>query len=516
MNPILDPPGQNEATSRFAVEILRQVIEACDEDVAYADDNREGESDLYLGKTKARAAACTSAAMTAFAGYINLVRAIGRDDVLQLHKIRERIVAEYGTSACTSETGSVRRSEFWSSCSRMNDPLTGLRNIAAHSYGGSASLHIVPTAGDHRKRYSEIPKNETSSPYPKCKYSWNEKIVTVANEQDEASLGKGWADSPDAFAPYKVPRKPKTDRELVRWVSEWPVPGLSVDDRRRLEAQVFRANGLFWRSPAVPSTNIDVMRSLFNGVAGVLSVAGKLNEELLNNEIPTLVLDSAIAGGWYRFASESPEDIFPERIGHYWAWLDHSIDWDGLFYSETAEWLARLRENPRQEIEDDVSRIPSFPAEPTRGDRAGIRSSKVGAPINESTHDKEQYVRRKAKSKALDKQRASKGWSPGAEVEGHRCGQDQRGPRKDRRGIKSDRQHASFHLRLFKEILCKEQIAIDTWVTEHHFARTSFFWWKKARMTGESLKKRVSDSKAAEIEKAIELHAQQLGLCDLD
>jgi hypothetical protein len=56
------------------------------------------------------------------------------------------------------------------------------------------------------------------------------------------------------------------------------------------------------------------------------------------------VWDSAIAGGWWRFASETPMCIFPEPISHYWVWRDDSKDWPGLFRSEHAEWLARLLE----------------------------------------------------------------------------------------------------------------------------------------------------------------------------
>jgi hypothetical protein len=84
------------------------------------------------------------------------------------------------------------------------------------------------------------------------------------------------------------------------------------------------------------------MRIALDGIAGVLFESGILTEQLLENDMPEFVWNSAIAGGWWRFASETPRDIFPERLGHYWVWRDESRDWQGLFRAETAEWQARL------------------------------------------------------------------------------------------------------------------------------------------------------------------------------
>ena len=68
------------------------------------------------------------------------------------------------------------------------------------------------------------------------------------------------------------------------------------------------------------SADANAMRDAFNGIARVLAEAGLLTEEILRNEVPLFVWDSAIAGGWFRWASERAEDIFPERLGHYWVW----------------------------------------------------------------------------------------------------------------------------------------------------------------------------------------------------
>lgn len=54
--------------------------------------------------------------------------------------------------------------------------------------------------------------------YPKCKYDWSEKPITVKNSIDEAALEKGWADTPAVFEPYKGPRPPKTqDQDPLKW-----------------------------------------------------------------------------------------------------------------------------------------------------------------------------------------------------------------------------------------------------------------------------------------------------------
>jgi hypothetical protein len=54
------------------------------------------------------------------------------------------------------------------------------------------------------------------------------------------------------------------------------------------------------------------------------------------------VWDSAIAAGWWRCASETPQGIFPERVGHYWVWRDEGTDWQRLFQGETGVCVVRL------------------------------------------------------------------------------------------------------------------------------------------------------------------------------
>jgi|HubBroStandDraft_4_1064222.scaffolds.fasta_scaffold18025_1 hypothetical protein len=181
--------------------------------------------------------------------------------------------------------------------------------------------------------------------YPKCKYSWAGKTVIVHNLEQEAALGGGWADTPAAFTPYRGPRPGRADRDdPLQWVDQWPVAQLSAVDRRRLKAQLLKADAAFWKAPDVPSAEVDTMRLAFVGIAEVLFDAGILTEPLLRNEIEQFVWDSAISGGWWRLASETRRDIFPEQVGHYWVWRDESGDWQMPFRSEIAVWRAKLLE----------------------------------------------------------------------------------------------------------------------------------------------------------------------------
>jgi hypothetical protein len=180
--------------------------------------------------------------------------------------------------------------------------------------------------------------------YPTVRHHWIKQEKLVKNADEDAALGPGWGPK-DAFAPYRGARSGGNDRhDPVKWVDSWRVPGLSPECRNKIKAQMLRADGAFWRAPDSASADLSAMNLAFDGVARVLFEAGILTKSRLENEIPTLIWDSAIACGWYRFASETPERIFPERLGHYHVWRDESQVRTGLFRVETAEWLARLLE----------------------------------------------------------------------------------------------------------------------------------------------------------------------------
>jgi hypothetical protein len=233
------------------------------------------------------------------------------------------------------------------------------REYPKYVYHATKPPVMVHSAQERAKLGSEWSDTYIHQPYPKLKYHWTGETIKVQNADEEAALEKGWADTPAAFEPYKGSRQPKTqDQDPVKWVDAWAVVDLSSEHRNRIKAQLLRADAAYWRSPDAASADTDAMRQAFTGVAKVLAEAGILTEELLKNEMPTLVWDSAIAGGWYRFASETPQDIFPEQIGHHWVWRDRERDWKNLFYSENREWLAWLLENPPKNAGD--------PSEPVR------------------------------------------------------------------------------------------------------------------------------------------------------
>jgi hypothetical protein len=185
--------------------------------------------------------------------------------------------------------------------------------------------------------------------YPSCRYGWNNKMITVNSEEKDAVLGIGRVKTPAAFQPYlgSRPRK-RSDQDETKWVDACAIHGLSLDHRKKIKAKLMRVDAEFWRSPDANGADLNAMRRAFNGIAEVLSMAGLLTEGLVQQQIQELVWDSAIAGGWYRYAGEKQDNIFPERQGNYWVWRDEGFDWEGLFHSETKAWLAWLLENAVQ------------------------------------------------------------------------------------------------------------------------------------------------------------------------
>ena len=180
--------------------------------------------------------------------------------------------------------------------------------------------------------------------YPAAKYHYTGNTIVVKNPEEDAALGGGWADRPNAFDPYKGPRRLGPQHDPVKWVDQWSVEGLSEGDRKKIKAQLLKAHAAFWKRPDAPNADSEAMRLAFDGVARVLFETGLLNEQPLAKEIPELVWDSAIAGGWWRLASDTPQKIFPERLGRYWVWRDDSRNWNMLFTAEASEWQARLLE----------------------------------------------------------------------------------------------------------------------------------------------------------------------------
>jgi hypothetical protein len=210
-----------------------------------------------------------------------------------------------------------------------------------------------------------------SREYPKWKYHWTGKGVTVKNSEEERALGGGWANTPAAFDAYKGARSGRTEQQNpVKWVDQWPMPGLCAEHRNKIKAALFRADAVFTRSPDTDSAERVAMRHAFEGIAKVLFDAGILTDQLLNNDMAELVWDSAIAAGWWRFASETRQDIFAEQLGHYWVWRDEREDWQALFRAEAAEWRGRLLEASAQ-VESPVQEVSAPMESGATGQLAG-------------------------------------------------------------------------------------------------------------------------------------------------
>jgi hypothetical protein len=199
-----------------------------------------------------------------------------------------------------------------------------------------------PSGGKDLLRLEAAFKMGEFQPFPSCRYHYNGETTVVKNPEEDAALGGGWARNPTAFDPYKGPRRLGPQHDPVKWADQWPVDGLSEGDRRTIKARLKRSHSAFWRLPDDPNADIKAMRLAFDGVAQVLFAAGLLTEQFLANDIPRLVWDAAIAGGWWRLASETRQDMFPDQLGHYWVWRDDSRDWNLLFTAEASEWQAAL------------------------------------------------------------------------------------------------------------------------------------------------------------------------------
>jgi hypothetical protein len=142
------------------------------------------------------------------------------------------------------------------------------------------------------------------------------------------------------------------ERDACRWLDEWSAPSLSSETRKKIKAQLLRADGAFDRSPEddPESAALACMRQAFGAIAQVLLDAGILTQDFMRKEMTELVWNSAIAGGWWRRASKTRQDIFPEPLGHYWVWREDSREAKELFRAETREWEARLLEAPGQKM----------------------------------------------------------------------------------------------------------------------------------------------------------------------
>jgi hypothetical protein len=240
--------------------------------------------------------------------------------------------------------------------------------------------------------------------YPKWKFHRIKEAVIVKDALEEAALGPGWTNSQGAFDEKAAIVTTERSNPL-RWVDEFQSPGLLTQHREKIKAMLLKAEAAFYReSPKHSEPHVAAMQLAFSGVVEVLFEARILTPELLENEIPALVWDSAIAGGWWHPASDERTDGFPDYFGHYWVWADHSKYQAELFRSEAAEWRAKLIE-------------ASLGAKEGAELSADINAPCEAAPaIPDPKSDPELQHRRKIRSEWLDQKRSDAGWTSDLEV----------------------------------------------------------------------------------------------------
>lgn len=251
---------------------------------------------------------------------------------------------------------------------------------------------MVYSAQEERDLGTEWSRTYIHQEYPKVKHHWSGKTITVKSAEEDAALGGGWANRTTEFDKYRDARCIRKERcDPGKWVNEWSVVGLSQEHRRKIKAQLLRADSSFERSlDSDPDAGaLASMRQAFDGIAQVLFDPGILTEEILQNDLSQLVWDSAIAGGWWRYASEKPQDIFPEQLGHYWVWRDDKRDWSALFRAEVRDWEAKLLEDRRPETPGVLSPIapierPPLTATPREAAGGGERPARAPRPRSSS------------------------------------------------------------------------------------------------------------------------------------
>jgi hypothetical protein len=121
---------------------------------------------------------------------------------------------------------------------------------------------------------------------------------------------------------------------------------LSSDDRKHIKARLLKSHAMFWKQslPWSAPNPTHFMLLAFDGIAEVLFDAGLLTHELLQGELRLLVLESAIAGGWWPTYEEHRKQVLPGLLGHSLEWCKLDAKFPELFAAKAAEWRVRLLE----------------------------------------------------------------------------------------------------------------------------------------------------------------------------
>jgi hypothetical protein len=130
---------------------------------------------------------------------------------------------------------------------------------------------------------------------------------------------------------------PKNDPTHL--VDEWPLPSLSLADRKRIKAHLLSASALYKRgNPSDSRRFVAPIQQAFDGIASVLFDAKILTPEVLKKQLPLLLLESAIAAEWLHYVQPLSE-ISAEFFHAY----------PDVFSAEIDEWSAKLLERDAEE-----------------------------------------------------------------------------------------------------------------------------------------------------------------------
>jgi len=182
-------------------------------------------------------------------------------------------------------------------------------------------------------------------PYPAIRYHYSGQETIVHNAEEDEALGGGWAERPHDWLRYKGARRLDPRHDPIKWVDQWPLESLRESLKNQIKARLLKIHARFWQNPDQPGADTEAMVVALDQIAQVLFDAQFLREHHLTHEIPELIWDSAIAGGWWSLASETPSRMFREKLGRYWVFRDDTRNWDMLFGTAVAKWRAILLES---------------------------------------------------------------------------------------------------------------------------------------------------------------------------
>jgi hypothetical protein len=139
----------------------------------------------------------------------------------------------------------------------------------------------------------------------------------------------------------------RPERNPIKWVDEWPLPGLSPEDRLSIKGHLLEAHALFHRIDDYSKP----MQQAFDRIAGVLFESGLLTSEVLNKQLSLFIFESALAADWYFWGPrEDRTEIFPGYLGNATAWKEFTDNLPRMFLAEISEWTGKLLHREAAEI----------------------------------------------------------------------------------------------------------------------------------------------------------------------